>query len=46
MSEIEKELGIETCPITWPVGSGKRFQGVYDRTRKEMVRFEGENGKQ
>ena len=45
MSEIEKELGIETCPITWPVGSGKRFQGVYDRTRKEMVRFEGENGK-
>ena len=21
--EIEKELGIATCPINWPIGSGK-----------------------
>ena len=29
--QIEQELGIETCPINWPIGSGKEFQGVYDR---------------
>ena len=26
--QIEQELGIETCPINWPIGSGKEFQGV------------------
>jgi peptide chain release factor 3 len=31
MDEIEKELGIATCPINWPIGSGKEFRGVYDR---------------
>ena len=29
--ELEQELGIATCPINWPIGSGKEFQGVYDR---------------
>ncbi|MFQ9074039.1 MAG: GTP-binding protein, partial [Faecalibacillus faecis] len=31
MEEIEQELGIETCPVNWPIGSGKRFAGVYER---------------
>ena len=39
MGEIETELGIETCPINWPIGSGKEFQGVYDRQRNELVKF-------
>ena len=26
LDEIEKELGIATCPINWPIGSGKKFQ--------------------
>ena len=29
--EIESILGIKTCPINWPIGSGKEFKGVYDR---------------
>ena len=33
LDEIEKELGIATCPINWPIGSGKKFRGVYDATR-------------
>ncbi|MCI5740753.1 MAG: peptide chain release factor 3 [Lachnospiraceae bacterium] len=38
LDEIEKELGIATCPINWPIGSGKNFKGVYDRnTRKVMT---------
>ena len=34
LDEIEKELGIATCPINWPIGSGKNFKGVYDRNTK------------
>ena len=35
LDEIEKELGIATCPINWPIGSGKNFKGVYDRGQQE-----------
>ena len=28
LDDIEKELGIATCPINWPIGSGKAFRGV------------------
>ena len=31
LDDIEKELGIATCPVNWPIGSGKEFRGVYDR---------------
>ena len=39
MDEIEKELGIETCPVNWPIGSGKEFKGVYDRNTKKVLTF-------
>ena len=42
--EIEKELGIETYPVNWPIGSGKEFQGVYDRDRREILHFTGHGG--
>ena len=31
LDEIENVLGIRTCPMNWPIGSGKEFKGVYDR---------------
>ncbi len=34
LDEIERELGIATCPMNWPIGSGKGFKGVYDREEK------------
>ena len=37
--QIEQELGIETCPINWPIGSGKEFEGVYDRPTGQILRF-------
>ena len=37
--EIEKELGIDTYPVNWPIGSGKDFLGVYDRSKKEILHF-------
>ena len=39
MDEIEKELGIATCPINWPIGSGKEFRGVYDRETGNVKLF-------
>ena len=39
MDEIENVLGIRTCPVNWPIGSGKRFKGVYDRNTKEVSMF-------
>ncbi len=39
MEEIEQELGIETCAINWPIGSGKEFKGVYESNDKEVIRF-------
>lgn len=45
IDEIETVLGIRTCPINWPIGSGKSFKGVYDRNTKVISRFiQGDNG--
>ena len=37
--EIESILGIKTCPINWPIGSGKEFKGVYDRNTRIVSTF-------
>jgi peptide chain release factor 3 len=39
MEEIENLLGIRTCPVNWPIGSGKEFKGVYDRASKKILAF-------
>lgn len=39
LDEIEKELGIATCPVNWPIGSGKNFKGVYDREEKCVITY-------
>ena len=39
LDEIEKELGIATCPVNWPIGSGKKFRGVYDRETRHVLIF-------
>ena len=45
LDEVERELGIETYAMNWPIGSGKDFQGVYDREKAELLFFSGLNGK-
>ena len=40
MEEIEKELGIGTYPVNWPIGCGKEFKGVFHRGRREIISFE------
>ena len=34
-----EELGIETYAMNWPIGSGKEFQGVYDRQGSQLLFF-------
>lgn len=31
LDEVESVLGIKCAPITWPVGMGQRFKGIYHR---------------
>eukprot|EP00960_Hanusia_phi_P021352 631106-Hanusia_phi.AAC.1 len=44
LDTIEKTLGVVPCPMTWPIGSGDRFQGVYDRVKKKIYLFERVSG--
>lgn len=39
LDEIERALGLAPVPMTWPVGDGADFQGVYDLTAQQMLRF-------
>ena len=45
LDEVERELGIETYAMNWPIGSGKDFQGVYDREHGSLLFFSGVSGK-
>ena len=42
MEEIEDVLGIGTYPMTWPIGSGRNFKGVFDRNSRHVIAFEGD----
>ena len=39
LDEIESVLKIHCAPVTWPIGMGKRFQGVYHLLNDEVMRF-------
>lgn len=40
LDEIEKELGLQTYVVNWPIGMGDRFKGVYDRRNQQIHLFE------
>ena len=42
LEDIENVLGIDTCPINWPIGSGKNFKGVYERAENCVTTFKAE----
>jgi peptide chain release factor 3 len=39
LEEIESVLRIDCAPITWPIGMGKAFRGVFDLRRDRLLRF-------
>ena len=40
--EVERELGIDTYAMNWPIGCGKEFVGVYDREKQRILFFSSE----
>jgi len=45
LDEIEQDLGLRVIPLSWPVGMGQRFKGVYNIYEKNLVLF-NPHGKQ
>ncbi|MBU0483124.1 MAG: peptide chain release factor 3 [Proteobacteria bacterium] len=39
LADIEEKLQIECTPLSWPIGMGKGFRGVYNIFRKELYLF-------
>jgi peptide chain release factor 3 len=39
LENIEKILNIQCVPMTWPIGSGVDFKGVYDLRTKQIMSF-------
>ncbi|MDD5711807.1 MAG: peptide chain release factor 3, partial [Smithellaceae bacterium] len=39
LADIEDKLQIECVPLSWPIGMGKSFKGVYNLYRKELHLF-------
>jgi len=44
LDEIEDVLNIRCAPITWPVGMGKGFKGVYNLLKDETVLYQSGQG--
>lgn len=44
LDEVEHELNILCAPVTWPVGSGKSFKGVYHLLKDEMYLYHSGEG--
>ncbi len=39
LDEIEKKLGLRVVPLSWPIGMGSSFQGVYNMYEKKLNLF-------
>jgi peptide chain release factor 3 len=44
MDEVEDVLKIDCAPMTWPIGMGKRFKGVYHLYKDEIHLFSAQHG--
>ena len=40
LEQLESTLGITAIPLTWPIGDGPDFKGVYDLVAKQVLLFE------
>ena len=40
LDEVESVLKIQCDPVTWPIGMGKRFRGVYHLLRDSILLFQ------
>src|ERR1700753_3576155 len=42
LDEIEKTLALDVAPVTWPIGRGRSFAGVYDLPASAVRRIDGD----
>jgi len=45
LDEVEEKLGLKVVPLSWPIGMGQRFQGVYNMYEQNLCLF-SPHGKQ
>ncbi len=45
LDEIEEKLSIKVRPLTWPIGIGDRFKGVYNIYKKNLNLFQANKTK-
>ena len=45
LDELESVLAIQCAPVTWPIGMGKSFRGVYHLMRDEILLFGAGNAR-
>lgn len=43
IDEVEQKLGLTLCPLSWPIGMGQRFQGVYNVWEQNLHLYDGDN---
>ncbi len=40
LDEVETKLHLKVTPLSWPIGMGQRFKGVYNLYKKNLVLFD------
>ena len=41
LDEVEQKLGLRVCPLSFPIGMGQNFKGIYNLWAKNIQLFEG-----
>lgn len=44
LGDVERDLGLTCCPLTWPIHRGGQFAGVYDRAAGVVELFDRDTG--
>ncbi len=44
LDEVERVLKIQCAPLTWPIGMGKHFKGVFDLLSDSVHLFDAQHG--
>ena len=43
LDEVEQKLGLKVTPMSFPIGMGYDFKGIYNIWEKKLNLFSGEN---
>lgn len=46
MDEVEQKLGLQVCPLSFPIGMGYDFKGIYNIYEQNILLFQGESKQQ